>query len=97
MWSVELRFGEGNGNLHQYSCLENPMDRRAWQATVQGVTKSDATEATNTHFSPFQPLLGFPQVLDPSLALCSLKHPEIGDLRCYYGAQSRQQCWSTVP
>ena len=27
-------------NLCQYSCLENPMDRRAWQATVPGVTKS---------------------------------------------------------
>jgi len=25
--------GEGNGNLFQYSCLENPMDRVAWQAT----------------------------------------------------------------
>ena len=32
--------GEGNGNPLQYSCLENPMDRGAWQATVHGVTKS---------------------------------------------------------
>ena len=32
--------GEGNGNLFQYSCQDNPMDRRAWQATVHGVTKS---------------------------------------------------------
>ena len=32
--------GEGNGNPLQYSCLENPMDREAWQATVHGVTKS---------------------------------------------------------
>ena len=30
----------GNDNLLQYSCLENSMDRRAWQATVHGVTKS---------------------------------------------------------
>ena len=29
----------GNGKLFQYSCLENPMDRRAWWATVQGVAK----------------------------------------------------------
>ena len=29
--------GEGNGNPLQYSCLENPIDRRAWQATVHGV------------------------------------------------------------
>ena len=32
--------GEGNGYPLQYSCLENPMDRRAWQATVYGVRKS---------------------------------------------------------
>ena len=32
--------GEGNGNPFQYSCLENPMDRGDWQATVPGVTES---------------------------------------------------------
>ena len=32
--------GEGNGNPLQYSCLENFMDRGAWQATVLGVAKS---------------------------------------------------------
>ena len=32
--------GKGNGNPVQYSCLENPMDRGAWWATVHGVTKS---------------------------------------------------------
>ena len=32
--------GEGNGNPLQDYCLENPMDRGAWQATVHGVTKS---------------------------------------------------------
>ena len=31
--------GEGNGNLLQYYCLENPMDRAAWQATVYGVAR----------------------------------------------------------
>ena len=31
---------EGNGNPLQCSCLENPMDRGAWRATVHGVTKS---------------------------------------------------------
>ena len=31
--------GEGNGNPLQYSCLENPMDRGAWRATVHGVTR----------------------------------------------------------
>ena len=32
--------GEGNGNPLQYSCLENPMEGGAWQATVHGVAKS---------------------------------------------------------
>ena len=32
--------GEGNDNPLQYSCLENPMDRRAWWAAVHGVAKS---------------------------------------------------------
>ena len=32
--------GEGNGNPFQYSCLENSMDRGAWQATVHVVAKS---------------------------------------------------------
>ena len=32
--------GEGNGNPLQYPCLENPMDGRAWWATVHGVAKS---------------------------------------------------------
>ena len=31
--------GEGNGNPLQYSCLENPMNRGVWQATVHGVTR----------------------------------------------------------
>ena len=34
--------GEGNGYLLQYSCLENSMEREAWQATVHGV--ADTTE-----------------------------------------------------
>ena len=38
--------GEGHGNPLRYSCLENPIDRRAWQATVHGVTKSQTTEVT---------------------------------------------------
>ena len=36
--------GERNGNPLQYSCLENPMDRGVWWATVHGVTESDRTE-----------------------------------------------------
>ena len=42
--------GEGNGNPLQYSCLENPMDRRAWWATVHGVAKSQ-TRPSNFTFT----------------------------------------------
>ena len=40
--------GEGNGNPFQYSCLENPIDRETWQATVCGVTKSQ-TRLSDLH------------------------------------------------
>ena len=35
--------GEGSGNPLQYSCLGNPMDRGAWQATVHGMTRESDT------------------------------------------------------
>ena len=40
--------GEGNANPLQYSCLENPMDRGAWRATVHGVTRVGHDLATKT-------------------------------------------------
>ena len=39
--------GKGNGNLLQYSCLENPMDRGAWWATVHWVAKIYVCILTN--------------------------------------------------
>ena len=47
-----LSNGEGNGNLLQYSCPENPMDRGAWWTTVHGVTRVGhnlATKPPNHH------------------------------------------------
>ena len=41
--------GEGNGNPLQYSCLENPMDRGDWRATVHGVAKSWTRLSDFTH------------------------------------------------
>ena len=38
--------GGGHGNPLQYSCLEKPMDREAWLATVHRVSQSDTIEAT---------------------------------------------------
>ena len=38
--------GGGNGSPLQYSCLENPMDRIAWWATVYGIAELDTTEVT---------------------------------------------------
>ena len=45
--------GEGNGNPLQYSCLKNPMDRGAWQATVHRVAKSRTrlNDFTSLHFT----------------------------------------------
>ena len=53
---LERSPGEGSGNPLQYSCLENPMDRGAWQTTVQGVAKVRLSkyECTRTYLEmPF--------------------------------------------
>ena len=49
--------GEGNGNPLQYSCLENPMDRGAWQAAVHGVTKSQTGLRNFTLWMSYWPKL----------------------------------------
>ena len=41
---LERSPGEGDGKPLQYSCLENPMDRGAWQAIIHEVTESDMIE-----------------------------------------------------
>ena len=50
---------EGNGNPLQHSCLENHIDRGAWQTTVHGVSRSGHDSATNTHTSETGWLKGF--------------------------------------
>ena len=51
--NIVKTFVKGNGYPFQYSCLENPMDRRAWRATVHGVTRVGHNLVTK----PNQPLL----------------------------------------
>ena len=48
--------GEGDGTSLQYSCLENPMDRRAWWAAVHGVARSRARLSDFTLFFHFHAL-----------------------------------------
>ena len=57
--------GEGNGNPLQYSCLENPLNRGAWWATVHGVTKS------RTRLSNYTSLHFFISSMDKQLFLLS--------------------------
>ena len=45
--------GEGHGKPLQYSCLENPVDKGAWRATVHGIVKSqDMTDGLCTRIEP---------------------------------------------
>ena len=66
--------GEGNGNLLQYSCLVNPMDRGASWAIVHGVTKdTDTTQQLNNKNNI---LLGSCETVPESLALNSEYPPQ---------------------
>ena len=44
--------GEGNDNPLQYSCMENSMDRGAWQVTIHGVAESDTIEQLSMSYLP---------------------------------------------
>ena len=71
---LERSPGGGNGNLLQYSCLENPMDRGAWWATVHEIAKSQTQLNTHTHthtpgFSSFASILECNLYLSPILLL----------------------------
>ena len=78
--------GVGNGNPLQYSCLENSMDRGAWQSTVHRVAKSWAQESTknsqhsvytviNKNFSENKIRVATIKILIFSFSLLSLKNP----------------------
>ena len=50
-------FGVGNSNPLQYSCLGNPMDIRAWWATVHGVTESSTKQNMHTPYHKAPPVI----------------------------------------
>ena len=64
--------GEGSDNSLQYSCLENPMDRGAWQATVHRVTKS---------WTQLKQLSTHTLILPPILITATLKILTLGSAR----------------
>ena len=68
----EIYPGERNGNPFQYSCLENSMDRGAWQPTVHGMEKSQ-TQPSDTQGQPLSTL----NQTSSSLVTCLRFHSEI--------------------
>ena len=64
--------GERNGNLLQHSCLENPVDRGAWRATVHRVTKSRTR--LSVHARPFY---GFHHLTPTGFSPCSARNTGI--------------------
>ena len=105
--------GEGNGYPLQYSCLENPMDRGAWQATIHRVTKNQ-TRQSNFHFhywkwtdmfhvslGQWQQNWGQNSSL-PSLSVTSKITLPITSWKCSYPAENRdeggfQTLWCIFP
>ena len=63
----------GHGNPLQYSCLENPMDRRTWGATVHGVAKSQM-RLSDFHFTQLSSVVPQPC---PTLQLHGLQHARL--------------------
>ena len=75
--------GEGNDCPLQYSCLENPVDRGAWWATVHGVTKS------RTWLSHFTSLHKLQEILKDREAWCAVVHEVVKH-------QTRLSDWTTT-
>ena len=94
--------GEGNGNPLQYSCLENPMDRGAWQATVHRVANSQTRLSNFTFlFLSCSLFLFSDQVVSHSLWLHGLQHtrllcPPLSPGVCPSSCPLNQWCHPTI-
>ena len=80
--------GGRHGNPFQYSCLENPMDRGAWWATVHRVTKSQTRlQRLCTHTFGLDALWGVP------VSLCTSPSPLHGTLKPRKVSMKQSPCW----
>ena len=80
-WIYHLHSGEGNGSSLQYSCLENPMDRGAWQAKSIASQRVRHNWATNTHTHItiiFIHFLGGIKIPVSKVQLCCTRIPQSG-------------------
>ena len=87
--------GGGHGNLLQYSCLENSMDREAWRTTVHGITKS--WTQLNTHTQWFEATgLQLPELRYSHRAAGRHKgRPQTGTAKVLILGQRRGSNWNT--
>ena len=74
--------GEGNGNPLQYSCMENPMNRGAWQATVHGVAKVRHDLATKPLPPNHKPFLS-PEEYNWIQSLCNITDCRVFAIQSY--------------
>ena len=86
--------GGGNDNSLQYSCLENPMDRGVWQATVHSIAKgSDTTQQLNNNNRHFKDLVEKRLRVSNygmKLAYCLLAVPGVPKTDTFYFSLSRE-------
>ena len=85
--------GEGNGNPFHYSCLENPMDRRAWWAAVHGVAKSQTWLSDRTTRAS----LGFPGGTSGKEPICQCRRLKRRGFDPWVGKIPWRRAWQATP
>ena len=95
---LALYIGEGNGTPLRYSCLENPMDGRAWWAAVYGVAQSRTRLKRLSSSSSSSIVYLYPSLSFLSLSTVQLSGSAISDSLGPHGLQhSRLSCPSPTP